>query len=149
MIPSESLSEFTAFAAERGLVLASATAREGIEAALSFFNEMKAQGVDDDDGDMLLFQWGTYDSGSGRHYELDITRQFIKVEPDDDDVITQLSLTFRFPPSETLDAVGSGNHWFEGAQAAGIAREQTFANEAFLAVADSPATSVVLAYNDV
>jgi len=51
MMPSESLPEFTAWASTRGLVLASATAREGIEAALEFFDEMKAQGVDADDGD--------------------------------------------------------------------------------------------------
>jgi hypothetical protein len=149
MMPSESLLEFTAFASRRGLVLASATARDGIEVALEFFDGMKAQGVDADDGDMLLFQWGTYDWGSGRNYELDITRQFVEAELEDDDAITQLSLTFRFPPSETLDAMGNGNRWFEGAQAADIAREQAFANAAFLAVADLQAASVSLTYNGV
>lgn len=37
MVPGDSLLEFTAFAAKRGLVLDSATAREGIEAALQTF----------------------------------------------------------------------------------------------------------------
>ena len=149
MVPGDSLLEFTAFAAKRGLVLDSATAREGIEAALEFFEEIKADGVDGDDGDMLLFQWGTYDWGSGRNYELNITRQFIEAELEDDEAISQLSLTYRFLPSETLDAVGDGNRWFEGAQAANIAREQAFAHAAFLVVADLQPASAALTYSGV
>jgi hypothetical protein len=63
------------------------------------------------DGDMLLFQWGTYDRGSGSSFGYDITRQLIdENDPDDDGAIWQLSVTARYP--EVLGAsVGSGNRW--------------------------------------
>ena len=55
---------------------------------------------------MLLFQWGSHDWGKGRHFELDITRQFITDDGEDED-IWQLSLTFVYPPN----AIASGNRW--------------------------------------
>src|SRR5262245_4806221 len=60
--------------------------------------------------DMLLFQWGTYDWGQGPRFELDMTRQFL-VGPGEDEDIWQLSLTYRFEPSEALRTLGAGNRW--------------------------------------
>jgi hypothetical protein len=83
----------------------------GIERMLAFYKEVRADDVDlDADGDMLLFQWGTYDWGSGEMFEVDITRQLIRGSGEDDD-IWQLHLTYRFPPAEPLRAIGKGNRW--------------------------------------
>lgn len=67
---------------------------------------------------MLLFQWGTYNWGDLTHFELNITRQLMTggdgggdEDEDDDEGILQLSLTFRFPPTAELQALGSGNEW--------------------------------------
>ena len=60
------------------------------------------------DGDGLLLQWGTYDGGQGRHFELDLTRQFVlpgEAEP------FQLSMTMRFEPTPALLALVASNHW--------------------------------------
>jgi hypothetical protein len=64
------------------------------------------------DGDMLLFQWGTYDWGAGRHFELDLTRQAIlePEDPDEDPEILQLRCTFRYAPELFAD-LPSGNRW--------------------------------------
>jgi hypothetical protein len=81
--------------------------RDGIEAMLEFYRTERADDCSlDDDGDMLLFQWGTYDWGQGPEFELDITRQLIRGDGEDDD-IWQLSLTFFFP----RNAIASGDRW--------------------------------------
>ncbi len=92
-------------------------------------------------------QWGTYDWGAGSHFELNITRQFIEADLRDDDAISQLSLTLRFAPSLSLDGLGAGNIWFEGARAATLVREQMHDRPAFLAVADAQAKSVELVHS--
>jgi hypothetical protein len=65
----------------------------------------------DDDGDMVLLQWGTYDWGRGQWFEYDITRQVIQRHADGDDAIWQLSLTLRFAPNEETDRLGEANRW--------------------------------------
>lgn len=53
--------------------------RIGIQRAIAFYGEVRADDVDlESDGDMLLFQWGTHDWGNGPMFEVDITRQFIR-----------------------------------------------------------------------
>jgi hypothetical protein len=63
------------------------------------------------DGDMLLFQWGTYDWGSGAAFEFDLTRQFIVDDLEDDDAFFQLSWTLLFQPTAASSAIGDGNRW--------------------------------------
>lgn len=87
------------------------TPRAGIERMTAFYRDVRADDVDlESDGDMLLFQWGTHDWGSGEMFEVDITRQLIAGRGEDED-IWQLHLTYRFPPSADLRAIGTGNSW--------------------------------------
>lgn len=88
---------------------------------------------------MLLFQWGTYDLGSGLRFNLDITRQFIEDAEQDDDAISQLSLGFNFEPSAERAALGDGNRWCDGLREFDIFREFALSSAAFLAVADERA----------
>lgn len=84
---------------------------EGIELMLSFYEEERVAGCEvDDDGDMLLYQWGTYDWGEGETFDFDITRQLIGPGGEDEDIF-QLSLTFRFAPTIDSRAIESGNRW--------------------------------------
>jgi hypothetical protein len=83
---------------------------DGIEAMLAFYAEERVDGCSlDDDGDMLLYQWGTNDWGEGEAFEFNITRQFMDAR----DVIRQLSLTFTFEPGKQTRACGEGNKWCE------------------------------------
>ena len=103
--------EFRQYLHERGLDLESITPAQGIDSMLAFYRDVRADGcVLEDDDDMLLFQWGTYDWSQGEHFSFNITRQLITGEAEDDD-IWQLSLDFKFPPSEALTISGSGNRW--------------------------------------
>ncbi|MDR1047352.1 MAG: hypothetical protein LBL64_06215 [Treponema sp.] len=56
-----------------------------INISLLLFQKIKVKGIaaDDKDGDMLLFQYGSYDWGKGRFFEFNITRQFIKQNEDE------------------------------------------------------------------
>ncbi len=83
----------------------------GLEVMASFYEAARVEDCDlDADGDMLLYQWGTYDWGSGENFELDFTRQLIQ-SPESDPELWQLHLTFRFPPSTDLRGLSSGERW--------------------------------------
>jgi hypothetical protein len=67
----------------------------------------------DEDGDMLLAQYGTY--GSGGEFVLDMTRQFTFYEEDGEySHMSQLNCTFTFAAREELLAVESANRWSLG-----------------------------------
>jgi hypothetical protein len=112
MKPIESKREFERFLAARHPGPGALTPRQGAAAALDFYEARRATGCDvEADGDMLLFQWGTYDWGEGEHFEVDFTRQFATPQGDDDPDLRQLSLTFRFPATDLLRGLGAGDRW--------------------------------------
>jgi hypothetical protein len=87
--------------------------KNGIEHMLNYYNQKKYLDAEKEaDGDMLLFQYGIYDWGEGKHFEYDITRQVIFNSPSrtDDDSIFQISLTYRFSP-EKYSSLISSNKW--------------------------------------
>ena len=96
---------------QRGLKLSSLSPNEGIDAMIAFYNDVRAEGCDlNQQGDMLLYQWGNYDWGDGESFEFDITRQLIDGDGEDED-IRQLNLTFHFTPTATLRKLEAGNRW--------------------------------------
>lgn len=109
MEPSTSAAAFEDFVEGNGASLLGLTLRAGVMQMLAFYQKVSPNGCDGDEGDMLLFQWGTYDWGEGPHFEVNITRQFIESALEDDDAISQLQLTFNFPESASTAALGSGN----------------------------------------
>jgi hypothetical protein len=95
-----------------GQSLGTLTPAVGVEAMLAHYAEERADGCPlDEDGDMLLFQWGTHDWGKGPAFEVSIVRQLI-VADDEDEEPRQLDLLFRFGPSAGASA-GDGNRWCE------------------------------------
>jgi hypothetical protein len=103
--------EFLRFLAARGESLPKMTPSRAVEAMLSFYQDVRAEECNlAGNADMLLFQWGTHDWGHGDHFELDITRQFIFGDGEDED-IWQFHVTFRFAPNEDLAQLASGDRW--------------------------------------
>ena len=103
--------EFQDYLAERGTSVDVLTPATALDAAVAFYREVRASDCPVElDGDMLLCQWGTHDWGGGPYFEFDITRQLI-TDPEEDEDIRQLSITFRFTPDDTLRNLGSGNRW--------------------------------------
>lgn len=113
----------------------------------AFYRSEKPAGCDGPNGDMLLFQWGTYDWGTGRHFSLNITRQFIEEGLHGDDAISQLRLDFRFDPSVELDVLGAGNRWCDGPSEFEVMRDFVLSSVPFMAVADQSASAVELVHS--
>ena len=85
-----------------------------ISSVLSFYGDCPADGLADEYGDMLLFQYGTYDWSAGPSFEIDIVRQFIEAERDgEEDVMSQFHLTRFYSPSKELEGLGAGSKWCE------------------------------------
>lgn len=94
---------------------------EGIDAMLAFYRDTRVRNCElDADGDMLLFQWGTYEGrgataddegeegpGGEERFTVNITRQLIPADAEDE--IWQLGLTFEFEPE--FEDLGDGNDW--------------------------------------
>jgi hypothetical protein len=94
----------------------------GFETLINFYEECRVADALplEEDGDMLLFQWGTYDWGQGESFEINLTRQIIfpadeedNISGDDDPEIWQLRLTYYFSPQDALRSLGEGNLWCE------------------------------------
>lgn len=141
MKPAESVTAFQDFTASKGIDLNASTSREGIEAMLEFRAQAACVACSDD---MLLYQWGTYDWGNGKYFELDITRQFIEAELEDDDAISQLSLTYKYQPSAELDALGTSNCWED---ATPDFRRFILTSAPFISVADAKADQIDLRHS--
>ena len=78
---------------------------------LEFYGDERVSDCElDEDGDMLLYEWGTYDWGAGHWFNCQITRQFIPRDGGDEDIF-QLTVTAKYTPSSQTDALGSGNKW--------------------------------------
>jgi len=121
----------------------------GFAQMFAFYQSVSPEGCNEADGDMLLFQWGTYDWGSGAQFELNITRQFIEQELQDDDAISQLSLTFRFAPTPERKILGEGNRWCGGPTELQEFRAFTFSSPAFTTVAEQQAVAVEISHSHV
>jgi hypothetical protein len=117
--PADALRAFDQFLAARGQHSYSMTPREGVDAVLEFF---RTQRFNLNGPDRLLFQYDTYDWGSGPWFNFDLVRQFA-VAPNQDaeagdgdaEGMWQLRLTFRFAPSHDLDMVGADVYRCESA----------------------------------
>lgn len=115
---------------------------------LEFYREVRVEGVAelDENGDTLLFEWGTFDWGKGNHFEIIIHRQFVDAELQDDDAISQLRLIFYFAPTEDRLELKEGGHWCD--QPKWLSELETFIREnaAYQAVAKSYADAIELTY---
>jgi hypothetical protein len=103
-------SDFIRYLRSSGQSLETIKPSAGVDSMLGFYANQSTEHYLSNGGDMLLYQWGTYDWGDGKSFEFDITRQSIFGDHEDEDII-QLSLTFEFLPTDELTQLASGNRW--------------------------------------
>jgi hypothetical protein len=111
MAPGDARTEFTNRLRARGFELQRESIQIGFSEGFAFYRDVRPEGCERLDGDMLLFQWGTYDWGKGRYFNLDLTRQFILEDTADEQGIFQLAFTFLFVPSTAVESLKEGNRW--------------------------------------
>ena len=111
---------------------------------LEFYRDERADGCEiGKDGDMLLYQWGSYDWGQGETFDFNITRQFMDADGDDE-VIRQLSLTFKFAPTGSLRKLADGNRWCNSPDAINDFRKFIESSAAYRTVAEEKPAEVTL-----
>jgi hypothetical protein len=90
---------------------------QALHEMVSFYRAVRADDCSlDQDGDMLLLEWGTYDWGDGLHFFCAITRQFMPAlaadqQADGDPPMLQLAVRTRFESAPALTALGEGSEW--------------------------------------
>ncbi|MEI9997699.1 MAG: hypothetical protein WDO13_00245 [Verrucomicrobiota bacterium] len=148
MNPFSSKEELQSLIETAGFSLSALTPREGFRLMFTFYDQIIADGCTaPPERDMLLYQWGIYDWGHGRFFELDLTRQFIVAADDpDDESINQLRLTFYYRPSHPLEQLQSGNRWCESRPALPDFNSFVMSSPAFLAASASQAHNIAIEY---
>lgn len=147
MRPAESVAAFEAFAESNGVSLIGITPRDGVTQMLAFYETLNAEGCTGPSSDMLLFQWGTYDWGEGKHFEVSVTRQFIELGADSDTAISQLQLAFAFLPTEETTALGEGNRWCDSHTEVGVFRTFVLSSRPLCIVAEEEPPGVSLRHS--
>ena len=123
---------------------------DGVRLMIDFYQQFRFDNCSvDDNGDMLLYQWGTYDWGPGSLFQFDVTRQFIESGFEGDDGMSQLSLCFYFYPSEEFEELKSGNRWCESPR--DLASFESFIKEspAYNKVANKKPVKIEVSYSKI
>ncbi len=114
MKSNEAPSAFRTHLESLNLSIAELSLQDGIAAMISFYQNQRFEDCRiEEDGDMLLFQWGEGYTEDTR-FSIDLTRQLMYGDGADDE-IWQLSLTFYY--TETENILGNGNRWCSNLEA--------------------------------
>jgi len=104
---------------------------------LKFFRDVRiSDGVPEEGGnaDMLLFEWGIRPELKG-YYEacfyVNLTRQFISSEGEDDDSIFQLYWQAEYTPAEDLATLGTYSEWCDTPSAWAYFNERVLSSPVF------------------
>ena len=126
MKPANSERSFRRFIAQGGAELDNLSPARALELTTTFYATQRVAGAYlHDDGDMLLFHWGTYAIDGRLQFRFHLTRQFVwasrverfvrlrllRWESADITTMTQLHLTLSFAPVAELAELGTGNYW--------------------------------------
>jgi hypothetical protein len=131
----------------RGLTLDDSDGEVVISALLDWYETERADDAAPikDDGDQLLFQWGTYDWGAGPFFEVSLARQLIASSAADES-IRQLSLTFRYPATEHTEGLYRDAWWCRGPEDVPGFRDDILSNPVIELVRGQAPTMVRLTF---
>lgn len=94
------------------LTVSDLTVPQGMRLMLDFYQDVRVNNCKvEEDGDMLLFEWGIFSFGQAPTFQCSITRQLMEPISEDYDALYQLSLRFHFFLSAHLEALECGNRW--------------------------------------
>ena len=151
MKPKSAKKEFEKFISDAGNAVASLSPEQAVSLVLNFYEQVRAEDCPlDEDGDMLLYQWGVYDDGGGgKSFHFDLTRQFMLADSDSDEGMSQLSLTLHFKPTLALKAIEDSNEWCHSPDDLEEFREFINNSEAYRAVAQLKPTNVKIQFSHI
>ncbi len=147
MQPRYSVRALGEFLESNGMVLDDLTAEGIVEGMSGFYTLVSAEKrfVSEDDGDMLLFQCGTYDwSGEGATFQFELVRQFMSERG----AISQLRLTAEYP-AELGDGLPAIDRWCDSVEGLDEFREYIMGTAHYQAVASQEPLRIVAAWTRV
>lgn len=152
MTPEHSQQELEKRIQQSGMTLSNLTPAQGLRLMLDFYRDVRAEGCQPENlDDMLLVEWGTYNSGEGRSFCINMVRQFTEALTEDEggaSSMTTLSLTFHFPPSAQFDGL-QDHHWCSTPDEVKDFERLIIGSEAYRAVATARPQRVTLDYGPV
>ena len=117
--PENSIKEFNQLLKKSKISYNEISVENLIQQQIMFYKEKRVKKVSyENDGDMILVQWGIYDWGAGKYFEFDIARQYIEIDKDGDDAISQFHTTLYFD-NEAFNEIKPGNKWFNSIENVG------------------------------
>lgn len=130
---------FGEFARDAGVDPAKDSPTSVFDLMLQFYAQVRVAGCDPaDDEDMLLLDWGSYDWGEGRAYEIDLSREITVAGGK----IRQLHVLYRFPNAAELSGIPQGNDWWGSPDRVDEFADVLKSNVALVAAAGSEPISV-------
>ncbi len=109
MHPSESASTFEAALTAAGTTVQQLDAAAALAQMEAFYRTVRAENcILEEDGDTLHCQWGVNTQGAEKTFQLEISRHFIEPGDEDEDGMSQLSLTLTYAPAPDLMALEPG-----------------------------------------
>lgn len=146
MKTKESLATLRALLRERGYNEARFSAADLLDVAVLFYTQHRAVDCDiENDGDMLLYQWGVYQFDGLKLFKFDITRQFIGAGGEDDELY-QLSMALKFPVNEAVQSISAGNVWCDSPDRVSDFRKTVLDSAAFGYARGFPETALVIEF---
>lgn len=105
------IDSFQGYLKEKGFDEKSLSLSNVPELFVDYYRNIKFDGfVEENDSDILLFQYGTYNWQKERYFQLNFTRQLYEVYKDESHQIYQLGLTFFYSP-DGFSNISSFNKW--------------------------------------
>ena len=151
MRTSEAKHTLLAVMAEEGIPLEEVDAAAAIDLFARFYADHRAVDVVgfEEEGDMLLSEWGVFDFGDGPHFRFGLTRQFVLRDEIDDDAFIHLRLILHYDASPEASALGRGSQWCHSPEELDSFLRQIRATPAAAFVADRPPIRVDLLHERV
>lgn len=145
MNPEDSLLIFQDRVTRAGLSLEKLIPAETLAQMMAFYREVRAERCHlDEEGDMLHFEWGSFDWGQGETFHVEFTRQFILPGNEDEDGMSQLFVRLHYPATVGLRALGEGSQWCESPDVAAAFEESVLASPAYRAVVTQPSDAITM-----
>ncbi|MBN8417303.1 MAG: hypothetical protein J0L73_00150 [Verrucomicrobia bacterium] len=109
MHPAESATTFEAAVSATGKTVEELDAPAALAQMEEFYRNVRAEDcILDEEGDTLQCQWGVNTQGGEKTFQLEIARHFIEPGDEDEDGMSQLSLTLTYPADPALLALEPG-----------------------------------------
>ncbi|MCX6849715.1 MAG: hypothetical protein NTY98_12410 [Verrucomicrobia bacterium] len=120
MQPSDSATTFEAALTAAGTTVQQLDAAAALALMEDFYRTVRAENcILEEEEDTLHCQWGVNTQGAEKTFQLEISRHFIEPGDEDEDGMSQLSLTLTYAPAPALLALEPGT--FECNQPAELA----------------------------